>query len=499
MTHRLRVWAAVCSLYMILFTQMLDTSIAILSLLVISIDLHLDVYQSAGIMTFYGVGLVIAFPMGAFLTKFWSEGLLFIIGCLIFIVTSLVCGLAEDSDIFLLFRFIQGIGAGFSVVVCQSLMIKVLGEDKRPLALALTMSAVTMAPVFGPLVGSIITEYLDWRWLFLSNVPLCAVGVFFVVSYLEFSVKKGEKFQRGYFISLLLFSVFVSTVQFIFDFGEKFRWFSSFEIQSATIIAVSVAILFYFSNQRENAQIFNFKLLAEPGFRLSTLVLTFGNGLIVASLVILPIWLQTDYGLSIIQAGLIVSVASALAAVISPMIGKYYPEKHYVSLSLFSVSATACAFLAMSRFTSDTSQEYIVFTRIIAGLGIATFTAPLLTVSFKKLAVEEITKANSLSLTMRLYSANLFITLSLLLWKHKQSEIYSSITHGTDRAYIMHALENGIATGFRHITSTLQVEAMSQIMLYFGIAFAIAIIPVGYLKLHFRVTEKPVVRRCEKI
>lgn len=490
MKNSLQVWAAVCSLYMILFTQMLDTSIAILSLLVISIDLHLDVYQSAGIMTFYGVGLVIAFPMGAFLTKFWSEGLLFIIGCLIFMVTSLACGLAQNSDLFLFFRFIQGIGAGFSVVVCQSLMIKVLGDDKRPLALSLTMSAVTLAPVFGPLIGSIITEYLDWRWLFLSNVPLCAIGVFFVVSYLEFSVKKDEKFQKGYFVSLLLFSVFVSTVQFIFDFGEKFGWFKSFEIQTALAIAMSVAILFYFSNRRETAQIFNFKLLSEPGYGLPTLVLTFGNGLIVSSLVILPIWLQTDYGLSIIQAGLIVSVASALAAVISPMIGKYYPEKYYVPLSLFSVSATACAFFAMSRFSPDTSQEYIVFTRIIAGLGISTFTAPLLTVSFKKLAVEEITKANSLSLTMRLYSANLFITLSLLIWKYKQSELYSSITHGVDRAYIMNALENGITTGFGHIASTLRVDAMSQIMLYFGIAFAIAIIPVGYLKYHFRVEEK---------
>src|SRR5256885_6205158 len=128
---RLLTSARVLAVYLIIFTQMLDTSVANLALNNIASDLYLDVYYSGWIMTSFGAGLVISFSLGGILAKRYSGDTILAIGSLAFIAASLGCGMSSGAMPFLAFRFLQGLSSGAVIIVAQSRLFQLLGEQQR--------------------------------------------------------------------------------------------------------------------------------------------------------------------------------------------------------------------------------------------------------------------------------------------------------------------------------------------------------------------------------
>lgn len=463
------------ALYLIVFTQMLDTSVANLALSNIASDLMMDVYHASWIVTSFGTGVVIAFPLGAIWSKRTSSDLVLSVGCLVFALASLGCGLTDDATLFILMRLLQGLGSGVAVIAAFPTMIAVLGAGSATFAIALVTSAISLAPVSGPIIGAWITAHFGWHMLFLMNVPLTTVAMFLLLPALVFPRPAAPERIAPRLATLVLFALTVALLQYALDFGEQLDWFRSPVITGVLIAAAVAGAAFFRLNAMRGWQIFNLAALRNPTYASTTLVLVIGNGMIFASLVFLPLWFRLDRHMPMLEAGVVVSLGSGVSALATPFIGKYFPREHFPAAALASLLLTSISFFMMSRFTVDTPMSYLVATRLVAGCGMAIFSTPLITMSLSRLAKEEVVDGNTLSIVLRVMVSNVMVAVSFAQYRHLSDIAQAHFTANADRISFI-ALRELSAPASGMLASLFHTSALSTIFLAVGVFFGVSLL-----------------------
>src|SRR5438067_12709488 len=154
------------------FMNVLDTSIANVSIPAIAGDLGVSPDQGTWVITSFGVANAISLPLTGWLTQRYGQVRLFTWSVLLFVIASLMCGAAPSIEILVLFRVIQGAVAGPMIPLSQSLLLSSYPKEKAGSAMAMWAITTLVAPVAGPLLGGWITDNLTWPWIFYINVPV---------------------------------------------------------------------------------------------------------------------------------------------------------------------------------------------------------------------------------------------------------------------------------------------------------------------------------------
>ncbi len=466
---------AAFALYLIIFTQMLDTSVANLALSNIASDLMMDVYHASWIVTSFGTGVVIAFPLGSIWSKRASSQFVLAIGCLVFALASLGCGLSTDPALFILFRLLQGVGSGIAVIASFPIMIALLGTGNATFAIALCTSAISLAPVSGPIVGAWITAHFGWPMLFLMNVPLTAVSMFLLLLSFDFTPPAIIERIGPRLLTLALFGLCIALLQYALDFGEQYNWLHSPVIVGALAMALLIGAGFFKLNSVPAYQIFNLDVFSNAMYASSTTVLVIGNGLIFASLVFLPLWFRLDRHMPLLEAGVVVSLGSGVSALATPFIGKYFPRQYFPYAAIASLLLTAISFFMMSRFTVDSSMAALVAARLVAGCGMAIFSTPLITMSLSKLPAADMVNGNTISIVLRVLVANIMVAVSFAQYRHLSERAQAEFTANADRLSFLSAPELSSA-GASYLTGLFHTSALSTIFMATGLFFAVSLI-----------------------
>jgi MFS transporter, DHA2 family, multidrug resistance protein len=421
------------AVYLLVFTLMLDTSVANLALPYITADLGMTLFQASLVMTTFGTGLLIAFALGKHLSCRIAPDLVLTIGAVGFLFTSYACGVAESSSTFLAFRFVQGLFAGVTVINAQGLLLRTLGPENRAYALALWTSAISIAPLCGPLVGSYMTQYFSWRWLFLMNVPMAAPGLLLLLRQFDFSLPTEGERGQGPLLTLAFFACAVMGAQYMLDMGPSAGWFSDTRVTAAALVGAAGAAAFIASNHHTGGRVFDLGVFRDLSYATAVATLCLGNGIIITSILVLGIWLQVDYGMPILMAGLTIAVASGISGVLSPFVGKFLPKRYYLLATGLSLFATAVSFWMMTSFGPDTPPSFIVSSRVVAGVGLAVFTVPLTALALANIPEAELVNAYSISATLRLLIANIFIAVGFGLKESLTHLHYERLVSSVDR------------------------------------------------------------------
>ena len=158
------------------FMNVLDTSIANVSIPAISGDLGVSPSQGTWIITSFGVANAISVPLTGWLTQRFGQVRLFSASVLLFVLTSWLCGLAPSITLLIFFRVLQGLVAGPMIPLSQTLLLASYPPSKAGSALALWGVTTLVAPVVGPLLGGWITDNVSWPWIFYINIPVGIVA-----------------------------------------------------------------------------------------------------------------------------------------------------------------------------------------------------------------------------------------------------------------------------------------------------------------------------------
>src|SRR6185295_9532272 len=154
------------------FMNVLDTSIANVSIPAIAGDLGVSPDQGTWVITSFGVANAISLPLTGWLTQRFGQVRLFTLSILLFVLSSFLCALAPSLGLLILFRVIQGAVAGPMIPLSQSLLLSSYKKERAGTALAMWSITTLVAPVAGPLLGGWITDNISWPWIFYINIPV---------------------------------------------------------------------------------------------------------------------------------------------------------------------------------------------------------------------------------------------------------------------------------------------------------------------------------------
>jgi DHA2 family multidrug resistance protein len=400
------------------FMNVLDTSIANVSLSAIAGDLGVSPEQGTWVITSFGVANAISLPLTGWLTQRYGQVRLFTASVVLFVLASLACGLAPSLELLILFRVIQGAVAGPMIPLSQALLLSSYPPKKAGTALAFWSITTLVAPVVGPVLGGWITDNIAWPWIFYINIPVglaAAAGTWMIYHKRETSTRKLPIDAVG----LGLLVLWVGSLQVMLDKGKDLDWFNSPVIVAFAVTAVVGFVLFIAWEITEEHPVVDLRLFTQRNFAMGTLALGLGFGAYFGSVVLLPLWLQQNMGYTATLAGLALAPVGALAILITPIVGRNIHRLDPRMLASIAFAVFAVVMFMRAGFTTQADFWTILTPTIIQGAGVACFFIPLVTITLAGLKPQQIPGASGLNNFVRITLGSFGTSISTTAWDHR--------------------------------------------------------------------------------
>ena len=318
-------WAIALTVTMATFMEVLDTSIANVSLPHIAGNLSASQDQATWVLTSYLVSNAIVLPISGWLATKIGRKRYYMISVALFTVSSFLCGVAPNLGTLIFFRVLQGVGGGGLAPTEQSILADTFSAAKRGMAFAVYGMAVVLAPAIGPTLGGFITDNYSWRWIFFINIPVGAVSLLLSSRmlidppHLEALKKKAGAIDA---VGLLLLSIGLGALEVVLDKGQEDDWFHSSFIVGFSLVAAAGLIAFVIWELKTENPIVDVRLFKSRSFATASLMMLMGVGVTMYSTtVLLPQYLQVWMGYSSQNAGMVLSPGAFLLILVLPLAG----------------------------------------------------------------------------------------------------------------------------------------------------------------------------------
>ena len=400
------------------FMQVLDTTIANVSLPTIAGNLGVSTDQSTWVITAFAVSTAIALPLTGWLTRRIGEVRLFVMATLLFTIASTLCGVAFSMGSLVGFRALQGFVAGPMYPITQALLISIYPSNKRSQALALLATVTVVAPIAGPILGGWITDNYSWPWIFYINVPIGLFSSFTVWRLMRHKPAKLEKPRMDY-VGLITLVIGVGALQLVLDKGNEEDWLNSNFIVAAAIISVIALAIFVVWELTDKDPIVNLKLFRHRNFTAGTLSLMFAYGGFFSIGLLVPQWLQTQLHYTAVWSGLASAPIGLLPVLLTPFVGKYAAKFDLRMLASIAFLVMGLTSFYRSGFTSDVDFARVAWVQLVQGLGVAFFFMPVLTILLSDLDGHEIAAGSGLATFLRTLGGSFAASFTTYMWGHR--------------------------------------------------------------------------------
>ena len=400
------------------FMQVLDTTIANVSLPTIAGNLGVSNDQSTWVITSFAVSMAISLPLTGFLTRRFGEVRLFTACTLLFVASSFMCGISQSMGMLLVFRAIQGAVAGPMYPITQSLLIGIYPPAKRGMALALLAMVTVVAPIAGPILGGLITDNYSWPWIFFINVPIGIFASMVVASQMRGRVEKTERPRIDY-VGLITLIIGVGALQIVLDKGNDEDWFNSnFIIITSIISAISIAI-FLIWELTDKDPIVDLKLFRHRNFSAGTLAMVLGYAAFFSIALLVPLWLQQNLGYTATWAGYATAPLGVIPVLLVFFVGKYANRMDLRLLAAASFLVMGATCFMRADFYLGIDFYHVAMVQLWQGLGVALFFMPVLQILLSDLEQHEIAAGSGLSTFLRTLGGSFSASITTLLWTRR--------------------------------------------------------------------------------
>ncbi|MGH8074855.1 MAG: DHA2 family efflux MFS transporter permease subunit [Lysobacter sp.] len=485
------LWLTTIGLALASFMQVLDLTIANVSLPAITGNLGGSGSQATWVITSFAVSNAIALPLTGFLTRRFGERKLFMWATALFSIASLLCGLAGSMGTLVGARALQGFVAGPMYPITQALMISVYPPHKRGQAIALLAMVTVVAPIAGPILGGWITDNYSWEWIFLINVPIGFFCSFVVGRQLKGRPERLEKPKMDY-IGLATLVLGVGALQLVLDLGNEKDWFASTEIVILAITAAVALAVFLIWELTEKDPIVDLKLFRHRNFTFGTIAMVLAYSAFFSVGLLVPLWLQRNLGYTAIWAGFATAPIGILPVLLTPLVGKYAMRMDLRWVASFAFIVMAFTSFVRAGFNLDVDFQSVAMVQLWQGLGVALFFMPVLTILLSDLEPHEIASGSGLATFVRTLGGSFAASLTTWAWNQRGTIHHAQLTEhisAQDPAMLQTVtaigqgdLQRGAVVLDGMISQQAVQIAFNEIFHLLGILFLVVILFVWFAK-----------------
>jgi DHA2 family multidrug resistance protein len=345
-------WAIALTVTMATFMEVLDTSIANVSLPHIAGDLSVSQDQSTWVLTSYLVSNAIVLPISGWIGSRIGRKRFYMLSVALFTISSFLCGIAPSLGMLIFFRVLQGIGGGGLGPSEQAILADTFPARKLGMAMAVYGMAVVLAPALGPTLGGFITDHYSWRWCFFINIPVGIVSLFLsnrMITDPPHLIEARKKRSSIDYVGLSLLAIGLGALEVVLDKGQEDDWFHSSFITAFVITAAVGLVAFVIWELRQKNPVVDVRLFKSRSFAASNLMmLSLGMGL-YGTTVMLPQYTQAWLGWSATDAGMMLSPGGLAIAFMMPLVGFLVSRVDTRRIIAFGFALLALSMLDMSR------------------------------------------------------------------------------------------------------------------------------------------------------
>jgi len=400
------------------FMNVLDSSIANVSIPAIAGDVGASPSQATWVITSFGVANAIAVPLTGWLTQRFGAVRLWTASVLLFVLASALCGLATSLEMLVAARVLQGVVAGPLMPLSQTLLMASYPRAQAGRALAFWGMTTLVAPVVGPLLGGWLTDNLSWPWIFFINLPvglLAATVAWSLYRHRETPTRRLPIDTVG----LALLVIGVGAMQLVLDLGPEADWFESDAIVTLAVVAAIGLAVFVAWELTDAHPVVDLRLFAQRNFLFGVLTTGIGYGLFLGNVVLLPLWLQQWMGYTATQAGMALAPVGLLAIVMSPLVGRKVAVWDPRFMASFAFVVFFLVLWLRSGFTPQTDLPTIMVPTLLQGVGMAFYFIPLTTISLGGIPQARLPAAAGLSTFVRIAAGAMGASISTTLWESR--------------------------------------------------------------------------------
>jgi DHA2 family multidrug resistance protein len=408
------------------FMVVLDMTIANVSVPNIAGSLAVSPSQGTWVITSYSVAEAIVVPLTGWLAARFGAVRVFIAGMIGFGICSALCGLAPSLGFLVLFRVMQGLCGGPIMPMSQTLMMRVFPPQQRGQAMGLWSMTTVVAPIAGPILGGVLCDNAGWPWVFYINVPVAAVCGFFAWRMLRSQETQTEN-RRIDYVGLGLLILFVGALQIMLDKGKELDWFGSPVIISLAIVAAIGFAAFVIWELTDDMPIVDLRVFRHRGFTGSVITIAITFGAFFSSIVLVPLWLQTNMGYTATWAGLTTALGGVLAVVFSPIVPRLMRTIDARLLVSFGVACLGAVALWRAGFASNASYWTIAVTFLVQGIAMPFFFIPTTQISLSSVLPQEMASAAGLQNFLRTLSAAFSASIMTTMWDNASSRNHANM------------------------------------------------------------------------
>ncbi len=459
-------WIVALTVMLATFMEVLDTSVANVSLQHIAGNLSASVDEATWVLTSYLVSNAIILPMGGWFSMLLGRKRFYMICVALFTASSFLCGTAPTLGLLVSFRVLQGLGGGALQPISQAILVESFPREKHGMAMAIFGMGVVVAPVIGPTLGGWITDNYTWRWIFFINIPfgiLSLVLTSMLVHDPPYLVRRG--FGDGLkidYTGLGLLALGLGSLEVVLDEGQKEDWFSSRFIVAFAIVTVVCLVAVVFWELLQKQPVIDFRILKERNFMLATLSMLLLGFVLYGSTTLLPIFLQTLLGYTAMLSGMVLSPGGILVVFCLPLVGLLVRRVQPRWLVVFGVLVSSAGLYRMSKFTLGIDYRTALQARMVQSLGMAFLFVPIAATAFAFIPKERTNYATGLfNLARNIGGSSGIATITTLLARRAQFHQHRLAEHMTPydlpyRSALAHA------TGLLHVQGSSAPDAAAR-------------------------------------
>jgi MFS transporter, DHA2 family, multidrug resistance protein len=396
-------WLIVAIISIPTFMEVLDSAIANVALSHIAGGLSISNDEATWVVTSYLVANAAIIPISGWLSDVIGRKRYFLISIALFAISSLLCGMAPNLTFLIFARVFQGVGGGGLAPVEQSMLADTFPPQQRGMAFAAFAFVVVCGPVFGPTLGGIITDNINWHWIFLINVPIGIVSFILAELFVcepklmqrerAARLKKGLRFDLPGFIFVALA---LGCLEITLDRGQREDWFSSGMIITTASLSAFGFIGLVIRELSIKEPIVDLRVLANRNFAICCLVMMTGGIIIFGSTQLIPQLLEEVLDYNATNAGLALTLGGIATVVCMPFAGMLTGKVDVRVLLFLSLATQTLALWHMTHLNAAMGFDDAAMARLYQAFALPFLFVPVSTAAYVGLKQSQSGQASAL-------------------------------------------------------------------------------------------------------
>jgi EmrB/QacA subfamily drug resistance transporter len=372
-----RKWWTLVAVSFGLFMIMLDNTVVNVSLPSMQRSLGLDLAELEWIVTGYALAFGALMLTGGKLADLFGRRLMFVIGLVIFTLASLACGLAGTAAVLIGARVVQGVGGALMNPATLSIITVAFPVQERGRAIGIWVGVSAMALAIGPLVGGIISQHIDWSWIFFINVPIGAIAIVVAFLFIDESRDTSHE-QRADIPGLITSGVGLFALTYALIEGNQHGWATA-RIAVALVVAVVGLVAFYFLERHQRIPMLDFSLFRDRTFAGANTVTLLSGLSTFGVFFYVSLYMQQVLHYSPTKTGATFLPMTLLIIVVAPRAGRLADQVGAKPLIVIGQLMVCAALLLYARLSESSGLFSVLVPMVLSGAGMALTGTPATT------------------------------------------------------------------------------------------------------------------------